>query len=71
MPSTSITRPAPSTDRTSAPAHAALAVALVLVACRLVLGALDRTELSTDEAQYWFWGQSPDFGAYSKPPLIG
>ncbi|MFN3292330.1 MAG: ArnT family glycosyltransferase [Gemmobacter sp.] len=32
---------------------------------------LDRTELSTDEAQYWFWGQELGFGAYSKPPLIG
>lgn len=71
MPSTSITRPAQRTDRTWAPVAAALAVALALVAYRLALGALDRTELSTDEAQYWFWGQSLDFGAYSKPPLIG
>lgn len=31
----------------------------------------DRTTLSTDEAQYWFWGQEFAFGAYSKPPLIG
>lgn len=71
MPSTSITRPAQRTDRTWAPATAALTVALALIAYRLALGALDRTELSTDEAQYWFWGQSLDFGAYSKPPLIG
>ncbi|QYK42037.1 MAG: glycosyltransferase family 39 protein [Paracoccaceae bacterium] len=71
MPSTSITRPVPRTDRIWDPARAALAVALALVVWRLALGLLDRTELSTDEAQYWFWGQSPDFGAYSKPPLIG
>jgi 4-amino-4-deoxy-L-arabinose transferase-like glycosyltransferase len=71
MPSTSITRPAQRTDRTWDPASTALAAALALVAYRLALGLLDRTELSTDEAQYWFWGQSPAFGAYSKPPLIG
>lgn len=46
-------------------------VAFLLVVYRLALGLLDRTELSTDEAQYWFWGQTLDFGAYSKPPLIG
>ncbi|NJM84444.1 MAG: glycosyltransferase family 39 protein [Tabrizicola sp.] len=71
MPSTSIARPVPGTDRIYGPASAALAVALVVIAYRLALGFLDRTELSTDEAQYWFWGQSLEFGAYSKPPLIG
>jgi 4-amino-4-deoxy-L-arabinose transferase-like glycosyltransferase len=71
MPSTSIARPAPGTDRTWGPAGIALAVVLGLVAYRLGLGLLDRTELSTDEAQYWFWGQTLGFGAYSKPPLIG
>ncbi|MDS9467694.1 glycosyltransferase family 39 protein [Paracoccus sp. MBLB3053] len=38
---------------------------------RMALGYLDLTELSTDEAQYWAWGQESSFGAYSKPPLIG
>ncbi|MFN4154629.1 MAG: ArnT family glycosyltransferase [Paracoccaceae bacterium] len=42
-----------------------------IVLFRIVLALFDRTELSTDEAQYWFWGQTFDFGAYSKPPLIG
>ena len=23
-----------------------------------------------DEAQYWFWSKSPDFGYFSKPPLL-
>ena len=23
-----------------------------------------------DEAQYWLWSQAPDFGYYSKPPLL-
>jgi 4-amino-4-deoxy-L-arabinose transferase-like glycosyltransferase len=71
MPSTSIARPVPRTDLHDGPASAALAVALLLIGFRLALGFMDQTELSTDEAQYWFWGQSLEFGAYSKPPLIG
>ena len=46
-------------------------MALALIVFRLLLVFSDRTELSTDEAQYWFFGQDLDFGAYSKPPLIG
>lgn len=49
----------------------ALACILGLTLVRVVLGLQDQTELSTDEAQYWFWGQDLAFGAYSKPPLIG
>lgn len=49
----------------------AVAAILGLVLFRLVLAVFDRTELSTDEAQYWFWGRDWAFGAYSKPPLIG
>jgi len=28
------------------------------------------TDLFFDEAQYWYWSLTPDFGYYSKPPLI-
>lgn len=49
----------------------AAAAVVGLTGFRLALALLDRTELSTDEAQYWVWGQNLDFGAYSKPPLIG
>ena len=37
------------------------------------MGAIILTplEFGVDEAQYWLWGQSLDFGYYSKPPLIG
>lgn len=49
----------------------ALIAILALTLYRVLLAFFDRTELSTDEAQYWFWGQTFDFGAYSKPPLIG
>ncbi len=71
MPSTSITPPALKTDLSLGPAKVALAVALGLIGYRLTLGLFDQTELSTDEAQYWFWGRTFSFGAYSKPPLIG
>ncbi|WP_420477979.1 ArnT family glycosyltransferase [Brevundimonas sp. FT23028] len=30
-----------------------------------------RAGLAVDEAQYWIWGQSPAWGYFSKPPLIG
>lgn len=59
------------TDQGFGLAAAALMAAVVLVCFRLVMVPLDQTELSIDEAQYWFWGQELSFGAYSKPPLIG
>lgn len=46
------------------------AVVAAVVALRLVALGFDRTDLFVDEAQYWLWGQTPDFGYYSKPPLI-
>lgn len=50
-------------------------VALLAIAAltlwRVLMLAMMRTELWTDESQYWLWGQSLSFGAYSKPPLIG
>ena len=49
---------------------AVTAVAL-LTLWRVLWLLADGTTLSTDEAQYWFWGQEFAFGAYSKPPLIG
>lgn len=32
--------------------------------------AYNRTDLFVDETQYWLWGQTLDWGYYSKPPLI-
>ena len=29
------------------------------------------TDLAGDEAYYWDWGRRPDWGYYSKPPMIG
>lgn len=58
-------------ERDAALRRIALTAILGITLFRVVMALLDRTELSTDEAQYWFWGQTFDFGAYSKPPLIG
>lgn len=44
-----------------------------LVLFRLGLGLLfsDRADLLGDEAYYWDWGRRPDWGYFSKPPMIG
>ncbi len=41
-----------------------------LLILRLVALAFNATDLFYDESQYWFWSTTPDFGYYSKPPLI-
>lgn len=41
-----------------------------VTALRLVVLALTPTDLFFDEAQYWAWGQSFDWGYFSKPPFI-
>jgi len=50
--------------------RAAVLLAAALTLARLV--ALFRTplELYPDEAQYWLWSRTLDFGYYSKPPVI-
>ena len=48
----------------------ALALVAAVTAARLILLAFDRTDPFVDEVQYWLWGQSLDWGYYSKPPLI-
>lgn len=41
-----------------------------LLAVRIVLVLASPLELYADEAQYWRWGQSLEWGYYSKPPMI-
>src|SRR5437016_7532739 len=42
--------------------------AVTLIRCAvLVISPLD---LYPDEAQYWWWAQTPEFGYFSKPPMI-
>ena len=47
-----------------------IVLGLILIIRLLVLG-LAGTDLFFDEAQYWLWGQEPDFGYFSKPPVLG
>lgn len=46
------------------------AILVGLLAFRLMALAVNRTDLFFDEAQYWSWSLVPEFGYYSKPPLI-
>lgn len=48
----------------------ALAGVVAITALRVALLSANRTDLFVDEAQYWLWSQSLDFGYFSKPPLI-
>lgn len=41
-----------------------------LLGLRIAALSLNGTDLFFDEAQYWSWSRAPDFGYYSKPPLI-
>ena len=50
---------------------------LVMLGCMVVARALyalafcTEFDLAGDEAYYWDWGRRPDWGYYSKPPMIG
>jgi 4-amino-4-deoxy-L-arabinose transferase-like glycosyltransferase len=48
-----------------------LLAAAVLFRGLFTLFFTEYTDLAGDEAYYWDWGRRPDWGYYSKPPLIG
>ncbi len=48
----------------------ALLLVGLVTGARIVTLWFAEADLFVDEAQYWFWGQSLDFGYYSKPPMI-
>lgn len=50
--------------------RATILIAAALTAVRLVALFATRLELYPDEAQYWLWSRTLDFGYYSKPPMI-
>jgi 4-amino-4-deoxy-L-arabinose transferase-like glycosyltransferase len=50
-------------------ATAALAIG-ALVVLRLIVVIASPLEIGPDEAQYWRWSRTLDFGYYSKPPLL-
>jgi 4-amino-4-deoxy-L-arabinose transferase-like glycosyltransferase len=47
-----------------------LMVIAALTVIRIAVLIASPLQLYPDEAQYWFWAQTPDFGYFSKPPLI-
>lgn len=51
-------------------ARFALVLILVLTALRLAAVFSSPLELYPDEAQYWLWSRTLDFGYFSKPPMI-
>ncbi len=48
----------------------AFSILILLFALRMTAILVSPLELGVDEAQYWLWGQTPQLGYYSKPPLI-
>lgn len=42
-----------------------------LLLLRIIVLYFNHTDLFFDEAQYWLWGKEPDFGYFSKPPVLG
>jgi 4-amino-4-deoxy-L-arabinose transferase-like glycosyltransferase len=52
------------------PAAAVGMAIAALVVMRLVVVMASPLEIGPDEAQYWRWSRTLDFGYYSKPPLI-
>lgn len=50
--------------------RAAILLVAALAVVRLVALFATPLELYPDEAQYWLWSRTLDFGYYSKPPMI-
>nr|WP_233355948.1 glycosyltransferase family 39 protein [Henriciella aquimarina] len=57
-------------DDTQTAARLTALILIGLLGVRLVCILLSPLELYADEAQYWRWGQTLEWGYYSKPPLI-
>lgn len=48
-----------------------LLAAVFIVRVGVMLLFVNGADLAGDEAYYWDWGRRPDWGYYSKPPMIG
>jgi 4-amino-4-deoxy-L-arabinose transferase-like glycosyltransferase len=51
-------------------ARNALIVVGLITLIRLIVLLVSPLQLYPDEAQYWWWAQTPDWGYFSKPPMI-
>jgi 4-amino-4-deoxy-L-arabinose transferase-like glycosyltransferase len=49
---------------------AVLIVVGLITLIRVAVLVLSPLQLYPDEAQYWWWAQTPDWGYFSKPPMI-
>ena len=47
-----------------------LVLLIAVTALRVGLLLISDVNIGPDESQYWFWSLTPDFGYFSKPPLI-
>jgi 4-amino-4-deoxy-L-arabinose transferase-like glycosyltransferase len=65
---TEVKRPSAAEAERSLRAAAFIVFAITLV--RLLWIASGATDLYPDEAQYWLWSLKPDWGYYSKPPVV-
>jgi 4-amino-4-deoxy-L-arabinose transferase-like glycosyltransferase len=50
--------------------RATIFIVFALTVVRLLWIASGATDLYPDEAQYWLWSLTPDWGYYSKPPVV-
>lgn len=55
----------------SNPARLLIYIILAVTILRIIFLFLSQIDLGPDETQYWWWGQSFQFGYFSKPPMIG
>ena len=62
-------RPRPRDAAEEGPLRAALIGLLAVTVARLVWLRVGGLDLYPDEAQYWLWSLTPDWGYFSKPPL--
>jgi 4-amino-4-deoxy-L-arabinose transferase-like glycosyltransferase len=58
------------TFRPNSPWQAVLWLVVGLSAARLAVLFVSPIQLYPDEAQYWVWAQTPDWGYFSKPPMV-
>ena len=56
--------------RLNTPAQKLAVILALLLGLRLLILFVAPWGLHGDEAQYWAWSQEPDFGYFSKPPMI-
>src|ERR1700741_3641741 len=62
--------PSPTGRDPGSETRTAILLVLALTVVRVLALFATPLQLSPDEAQYWLWSRTLDFGYYSKPPVI-